>query len=111
MTEGPWVQRWRREREAENAAGMEELLRSPKCRLWLQNLIETLADGDTFHPDAIRQAHNQGRRSVGLDLRETAQKTNFDLYYRMLGERRNTAESYLTAKQNDADKVPLPKEK
>jgi len=111
MTEGPWVAKWKQERDAENAAGMAELLRHPECRTWLCNLIETLADVSTFHQDAVTQAFLQGRRSVGMDLRETAQKNNFELYYRMLGERANAARTYLAAKQNDADKVPLPKEK
>jgi|1185.fasta_scaffold126711_2 hypothetical protein len=107
---GAWVKRWMQEREAENAAGIAELLRHPECRTWLCNLIETLADVPTFDRDPLTQAYLQGRRSVGMDLRETAQKTNFELYYRMLGERANSARLYLTAKRNDADKVPLPKE-
>lgn len=111
MTEGPWVRKWMQERAAENSAGMAELLRHPECRTFLQNLIETLADGSTFSTDPTTQAFNQGRRSVGMDLRKTAQKTNFELYYRMLGERANTARSYQVAEQNDADKVPFPKEK
>lgn len=110
MSVGPWVTRWMQEREAENAAGMAEMMRHPECRTFLCNLIEFLADQSTFDPDAQKQAFKQGRRSVGMDLRETAQKTNFDLYYRMIGERQHSARSYLAAKQNDADKVPIPKE-
>lgn len=107
---GPWVKKWMQEREAENAAGMAELMRHPECRLWLCNLIEFLADQSTFDRDTLMQTFKQGRRSVGMDLRDTAQKTNFELYYRMLGERANTARSHLVAMKNDADKVPLPKE-
>lgn len=108
---GAWVTKWMQERDAENAAGMAELLRHPECRNWLQNLIEALADVPTFDRDPLEQAFKQGRRSVGMDLRDTAQRLNFELYYRMLGERANTARSYLIAKKNDADHVPFPKEK
>jgi hypothetical protein len=111
VIDGPWIARWKQEREAENAAGLAELLRHPECRIWLQNLIETLADVSTYDRDSTRQDYLQGRRSVGMDLRESAQKTNFELYYRMLGERANTARAYQSARQNDADKVPFPKEK
>lgn len=110
MSEGPWIARWRQEREKENGDGMAELLRHPECRTWLCNLIEILADVPTFDRDPLEQAFKQGRRSVGMDLRETAQKLNFELYYRMLGERANTARAYLNARKNDADKVPFPKE-
>ena len=110
MSEGPWLARWRKEREAENKAGMIELLKHPECRTWLCNLLEFLADTSTFDADPRLDAFRQGRRSVALDMRETAQQTNFELYYRMLGERANTARAYLVAKRNDADKVPLPNE-
>jgi hypothetical protein len=111
VTEGPWVQKWKQEREAENAAGLAELMRHPECRAWLQNLIEYLADASTFNSEPLTQAFLQGRRSVGMDLRASAQTTNFDLYYRMIGERQHSARSYLAAKKNDADKIPVPKEK
>src|SRR5689334_8501532 len=104
---GPWVAKWKQERDAENAAGLAELLRHPECRTMICNLIEFLADLSTFDKDPMQHAFLQGRRSVGLDLREALQKTNFELYYRMLGERKSTALSYLAAKQNDANKVPF----
>ena len=109
MSEGLWVQRWRKEREAEMADGMKELLRNPKCRLWLANVLEFAGDASTFDNDPRVDAFKQGRRSLALDMRETAQSVDFELYYRMLGERANTARAYLQAKKNDKEGVPLPK--
>ena len=111
MSDGPWLAKWKQEREAENAAGMAELLRNPKCRAFFANLIEFIADTSTFDADPRADAFKQGRRSVGLDLRETAQKTDFELYYRMLGERANTARAYQAALRNDKERVPFHEEK
>lgn len=111
MTEGPWVAKWKQERRAEFLKGLSEMQRSESVRGVLQHLMETLADVSTFDLDPVRQAFLQGRRSVAMELRETLQEINFELYYRGIGERKDSARSYLAAKQNDADKVPLPKEK
>lgn len=110
MNDGPWVTRWKQERRAEFLKGLSEMMRGESVRGVLQHLMETLADVPTFDVDPIKQAFLQGRRSVGLELRDTLQEVNFDLYYRGIGERRNSASLYLIAKKKDEDRVPAPKE-
>lgn len=64
-------ERGRKEKHAEEQArdDLRELLRLPAGRRFLWNHLATCAVWQTsFHPSGQQFAHNEGRRSVGVEL-------------------------------------------
>lgn len=103
---------WLRKHVAQHAEDWDKLLQQPWGRRLLFALIDepqycfsnasTAVDGNDILLSETQQVYSNGKRDVGLSLIGAAQRSDSDLYARMISEAMNERRLLLNARAEDA---------